>query len=261
MAIKIAAAASLINGLPEVITQFHTVAEYEDIEVTVPWYGSSGAIARQIVAGTIDPDIFIAASEEAMDVAENGSMVVSSTRFDFVANSLELIEKTTASGSLVGIITSFADVNASQVPAGTKLWLANPYEPDFVPAGIYAEAAFKEVSHWGYAYGKAWDENTLKEDVQETLSGIITGPSPSMGVVYHSDAQGAGTDVTHLAYASVTVSNSIIYPAAELTNALSHGVTDEVAAFLPFLQSNPDIFYNNGFREIGSAPPTDPVNG
>jgi ABC-type molybdate transport system substrate-binding protein len=72
--IKIAAAASLKNGLDDVINAFHEDPENEGICVTVPWYGSSGYLARQIICeedySPIHPDIFISASSSS-DVARN----------------------------------------------------------------------------------------------------------------------------------------------------------------------------------------------
>jgi molybdate transport system substrate-binding protein len=264
MAITIAAAASLINGLPTAITNFKdSDPEYENVEFNVT-YGSSGALARQIVAGTLPADIFISASVEAMDVADNAGKIVSGSRQNWIANTLELIEKTTTSGSYVGIITSYGDVNPTMGLSTTHIWLPNPYFPDYVPAGIYSEAAFRTYTpnsdHWGYAFGKAVYENTVRQDVQYTLNGIVADPYPAIGSVYHSDALGAGAAVTHLAYAPLSVNNDIIYPAARVIQTPQDAVA---AAFLAFLYTEDarNIFTDpntgTGFRPLNSAPPTD----
>jgi molybdate transport system substrate-binding protein len=109
MAVKIAATASLINGLPTVIDNF--LLDNPDVEFDAVSYGSSGALARQIVDGTLPADVFISASEEAMDVAQNGGKVVSGSRFDFVANYLVIV-KNNIVGATYPVITSFTNVNS-----------------------------------------------------------------------------------------------------------------------------------------------------
>jgi molybdate transport system substrate-binding protein len=248
MAIKIAAAASLINGLPTAIDNF--LIDNPDVEFDEVSYGSSGALARDIVAGTLPADVFISASEGAMDVAQNGGKVVSGTRFDFIANVLVIVKNNVVGGTYP-VITSFADVNSGTANMdATDLWLPNPYEPDFVPAGIYAESAFKAVEHWGYVYGKALIGNTLAQDVQYTLNGVAGDTSPAIGVVYNSDAVGVGSaNVTYVVSASNDINNTIIYPAARIVRSPQDAA---VADFLTYLNndSTRQIFIDNGFRAL-----------
>jgi molybdate transport system substrate-binding protein len=255
MAIKIAAAASLVNGLGDVIAAFKEIPAYEDYDVTVPWYGSSGNLARRILGlpgyDPIDPDVFISASEGAMDVVENGGKMAAGTRFDFIANRLVIIRNSNASSVEV---SQFSDVSPNNATlANAHIWIANPYEPDFVPAGIYSESAFKAVEHWGYVYGKALLANpsTIAPDVQLTLAGVSGDGSPAIGVVYNSDAVNEPA-VTIIADAGPAINNTIIYPAAQISQTSQDD--DEISNFLAFLD-NPDnvardIFIAKGFRSL-----------
>jgi molybdate transport system substrate-binding protein len=255
MAIKIAAAASLVNGLSDVITAFNNIPDYSGITVTVPWYGSSGYLARQIIGAegydTIDPDVFISASQGAMDVVQNANKMAPNTRFDFIANRLVIMRNNSASGVNVN---SFPDVNPDNATlTSAHIWIANPYEPDFVPAGIYTETAFKAVEHWGYVYGKALlaTPSTIGADVQITLAGVKNDALPAIGVVYNSDAVNEPA-VTIIAYADPAIDNTILYPAAQVTQDSQD--TDEIDAFLAFLdeQNNAarNILIAKGFRSL-----------
>ncbi|MCL2165482.1 MAG: substrate-binding domain-containing protein [Oscillospiraceae bacterium] len=263
MAIKIAAAASLINGLPQIISAFNGQGGiYEEIEVCVPWYASSGALARRII-GTqfpkIFPDIFIAASEDAMDLVANFSVPnpppssLVSNREDIIGNTLVIVKNANAGGlTLAG--NSFGAVNSGNAAlSGVHIWIANPDAPDYVPAGIYAREAFKlytpDANHWDYVFGKATSEGTLGSDVQKTLDGVVTDPGPAIGVVYNSDAKNE-CSVTIIAVADPPINDSIIYPAAQIYRS---GQDDgEIEAFLEFLDSPTaqGILLSKGFREL-----------
>jgi molybdenum ABC transporter molybdate-binding protein len=273
MAITIAAAASLVNGLEDndsgkswLIQAFkQSSPAYAGRDVTVPWYGSSGALARQIQAGAINPDIFIAASKEAMDYAQNCSpdnqpgdtnMVTPDTRFDFIGNTLVIFKNNAGSGLLVN---SFADVNSinfpQAVPPATPInhiWIANPGAPDYVPAGQYAQDAFTFVETWSDVIAKVNADTTMASDVQATLRSCLLDNLPAIGVVYNSDALGASRTVA--AVAPPEINTTIIYPAAQI-NRIGQNVS-EISDFLTFLKTPTaiDILTNAvtgyGYREL-----------
>jgi molybdate transport system substrate-binding protein len=253
MAVKIAAAASLVNGLDDTIAAFKdNYPIYANVLFDVT-YGSSGALARQIVNETLMADVFISASEEAMDYVETNNKMVSGTRFDFVANRL-VIAKNNISGATYPAITSFENVKPTTGNmASTHIWLPNPYYPDYVPAGIYAEATFRlylpNADHWGYAFGRAVYENTVRQDVQYTLNGVIGDAFPAIGVVYNSDAVGAGSSVSIIATAPNSINNTIIYPAARISQETQDAAA---AAFLAYINDDAvrQIFIDNGFRSL-----------
>ena len=193
MAYEIAAAASMENGLPDVITAFKTSnPNYAGINFNV-LYGSSGFLARQIIGTQVPqifPDIFISASEEAMNVVASSPSPGLADRQNIIGNTL-VICKNTAAGGLT--ISSFEAVTSSNVALiGVRIWLANPYWPDYVPAGRYAQDAFllykPDAEHWDYVIGKALNANTLRPDVQFTVKGVAGDEYSAIGVVYNSDA-------------------------------------------------------------------------
>jgi molybdenum ABC transporter molybdate-binding protein len=257
MPITIAAAASLVNGLSDVIAEFNSDPEFEDITVTVPWYGSSGSLARQILETPgytwIYPDVFISASEGAMNVVQNGGKLVNASRFDWIGNALVLVKNSVAGGASP---TTFESVTPSltDMPT-THIWLANPYYPDYVPAGIYSETAFRmytpDADHWGYVFGKAVYENTVRQDVQFTVNGVVNDPYPAIGVVYNSDALGAGLTPPFVSAPSA-INNTIIYPAARVNQTGQNA--SEISAFLTFLNdpgnAARDIMIGKGFNSL-----------
>ncbi|MDR1378282.1 MAG: molybdate ABC transporter substrate-binding protein [Synergistaceae bacterium] len=241
MAVNIAAAASLTNGLDDVIAEFKKDMQYQDTVFTVI-YGSSGALARQIIGTSgytpIYPDVFISASEGAMDVVNNAGKLANNTRFDWVGNSLVIV-RNNISGQPYPVINNFGDVAQSTANmATTHIWLPNPYDPDFVPAGIYAETTFKQYTpdakHWDYVFAKATSDETVAQDVQYTLNGVLSDGSPAIGVVYNSDAKGA--DLTPIVTAPTSINLTIIYPAAQVTQSLQD--TGTIGAFLEFLNTD-----------------------
>lgn len=252
--IKIAAAASLRNGLPEIITAFKgTSAGHESITFDV-LYGSSGYLARQII-GTqlpqIFPDIFLSASEEAMNLVVNAPSPTVANCFNFIRNTLVIV-KNAAAGNLT--ISTFENVNSNNnALSGVRIWLANPFCPDYVPAGIYAKQAFllytPQSQHWDYVIGKAINANTLRPDVQATVNGVAADTFSAIGVVYNSDSEGQ-PNVTTITEGPVAINDTILYPAAQIIqSSQDEGNIDDFLAFL----TNPaasSILLGKGFRSL-----------
>ena len=244
--INLAAAASLVNGLPEAIAAF----QFNNPTVTFTiMYGGSDALAGLIVNPNNDYfDVFLSAGQGAMNEVQNASMVdttVSPNPVQFIGNTLVLIKNSKADPSLNGVV-SFATVIDTYV-GSNHIWIANP---SLAPAGQYARDQFTLTSNWNYVFNKATNDNTIGSDVQITLNGLINDPKPAVDVVYNSDAKGAG--IVPSAEAEQTINNTIIYPAAVLTNANDHGVKALATAFVVSLL-NPtitDIFTTKGFRSL-----------
>jgi len=262
MAIKVKAAASLRNGLvttnvpniQSLIEAFKlNYPQYEDVEFEVE-FGSSGKLARDVVEDPTICDIFLSASSEAMDIIDppsGTSLIVPGSRLDFIANKLVIVEKD--GSDLEGTVRSFADVNANTIP-GVRIWLANPYEPDFVPAGIYTETALKAVEHWGFAYGKALTDNTLGADVEITGDGVKDDDVPVIGIVYNSTAVNKSL-LNILANATSDIDNLIIYQKVQVAQSPANLDNDAILAFLAFLgnvmgDTALNILVANGFRSL-----------
>ncbi|MCL2150368.1 MAG: hypothetical protein FWH51_05560 [Dehalococcoidia bacterium] len=266
--IRIAAAASLINGLPEVIAEYQSNSLYSGNTIVWVAYGGSYALAREIlgvapddsVANPTNPsyvtpplpaDILLTASTDAMDVVNNpgnhnhhnpNSVTLLSGPTNFIGNTLVLIQNSAASS--LGI-TGFGDAY-TKIGSG-HIWVA---EPDDAPAGEYAEDAFNAVpggTPWATVYSKAQSDNTIGSDVQVALNGFlldsqsVSPATPAIAVVYNSDFVGINTaihpNITLVANAP-SGSVTITYQAAVLSYATAHGVASAANTFWTYLQTS-----------------------
>jgi len=276
--VRIAAAASLVNGLQDVINAFQASDDnYENIEFEVA-YGSSGLIANELIAnagsvyvnnGTVVPvppssgelvpiDIFLSASQEAMNVVTDPlqgiPLIVGTPNPNFIANTLVIVKnnKLTAGNG----ITHFVDVSSATVPSspapGKHIWIAEPYGLYDVPAGRRAEEAFTFVGRWAFVDSKTSGDGTRGTDVQDTLAKTIADLLPTIGVVYHSDAVnppatgGAATIIAN--DANPIVNNKILYQAAQILHPSQDAA---VVPFVLYLTSYTarGIFLGKGFRD------------
>ncbi|MDR0461006.1 MAG: substrate-binding domain-containing protein [Nitrososphaerota archaeon] len=260
--IKVAAAASLKNGLETVIAAFKATPAGSSVTFDVTYNGSY-TLANQIVNNTVLYDIYLAASDEndpdGMKKVVNAAKTIS-TPVLFIANDLVLIRN--SKGTFSGVI-SFGTVNSTTVGSGQHIWIANIEK---APAGKYAKAAFDLTtpSSWTYLYGKAATDKTIGDDVQKTLAGVVNDNDinniQALGVVYNSDylnsPSAPGTKTFLVNYAPATINGTINYSAAVLTNATSsiHNVETEATAFVTFLVNNPSILQAKDFRLLSSPP-------
>ncbi|MCL2256619.1 MAG: molybdate ABC transporter substrate-binding protein [Candidatus Bathyarchaeota archaeon] len=261
--ITIAAAASLKNGLPDLITAFQLTGN----TATVIKYGGSIALAEEIKTGDITPDVFLAASEDALDAA-GSAKVDNTTKDSFIANSLVLIKNITGKTALTGV-TSFGTVTSGNIGSG-HIWIA---DPDLAPAGEYAKDAFTRTSNWSYIWDKVKPgaDNTLGSDVQDTLTKLVADdnkptPIPAVGVVYRSDYKNPPSiplsNAFFVNYAPYDTNVQIIYYAAALKNTLGD-IKPEAASFVSFLVANATTYFTvvKGFRATNSTAPDegDPI--
>ena len=267
--INVAAAASTENGLPQAIEDFEDVNN-DKVNVT---FDGSYTLANQIVYPLNNTyDVYLSASD-GEDEFGMGKVVLANKVYpqpapspapypvDFIANNLVLIKNAAwvnYSGSpSLPTVESFADVNNVKFPLSASspnrhVWIANR---DLAPAGMYANEALNLTSlgSWDDLVAKAIADGTLGSNVQTTLDGCINDPVPAVGIVYWSDYYSAinaspAANITFVAYAPKTVNETIIYSAAVLTNAETHGVVSTAVDFVNFLLANPSYFTAKGFR-------------
>src|SRR5262245_7629010 len=216
------AAASLKNALDEVAAGYSAKP--------VISYGASSALAKQIESGA-PADIFISADLDWMDYVDKKGLVVAGTRKNLLGNSLVLIAPAKQPMKLQPG-PGFAIAKAL---GNGRIALA---EPNSVPAGKYAKAAFEKFGVWDQISGKV----AAAENVRAALLLVARGEAP-LGVVYQTDAN-AEPNVMVAGVFPADSHPEIVYPVAALKGARP-GATQ----FLEFL-SRPQsraIFEKHGF--------------
>src|SRR5262245_373016 len=161
------AAASLKNALDEVAASYPAK--------TVISYGASSALAKQIESGA-PADVFISADLDWMDYVEKKGLVAPGTRKELLGNRLVLI----APAKQPVRLQPAPGFDISSVLKNGRIALA---EPNSVPAGKYAKAAFEKFGVWEQISGKV----AAAENVRAALLLVARGEAP-LGVVYQTDA-------------------------------------------------------------------------
>ena len=220
------AAASLKDALDEVGFLYK---KESNLQPTVA-YGSSAALARQIENGA-PADIFISADLDWMDYIERKGLLAPGTRRNLLGNRLVLIAPAKqplklqpAPGFAVG-----------KALGSGRIALA---DPDSVPAGKYAKAAFEKLGVWDQVAPRV----AAAENVRAALALVARGETP-LGVVYQTDAN-AQRGVMVAGVFPADTHPPIIFPVAALKSA-----KEGSAQFLQFL-SRPQsraIFERHGF--------------
>jgi len=142
----------------------------------VPSYAASSTLAKQIENGA-PANVFVSADEPWMSYLEERKMIEPGSRFNLLGNKLVLIAP---SGSSI-----------NKVEIGPKMDLARSLgdgkiatgDPDHVPAGKYAKAAFEKLGVWKEIEGKL----ARAADVRGALTLVERGEAP-LGIVYSTDA-------------------------------------------------------------------------
>ena len=191
------AAASLKDALDEIAATSPTKP--------VISYGASSALARQIENGA-PADIFISADLDWMDYVEKKGLLAAGTRRNLLGNRLVLIAPAMQPVTLQP---------APGFPIGTflkngRIALADPQS---VPAGKYAKAAFEKLGVWDQLAGRV----AAAENVRAALLLVARGEAP-LGVVYQTDANAE----PNVMVAGVFPADShppIVYPIALLKTA------------------------------------------
>jgi molybdate transport system substrate-binding protein len=216
------AAASLQDALDEVASSY-------PIRPVIA-YGSSAALARQIVNGA-PADIFISADLDWMDYVEQKNLLAPGTRRNLLGNRLVLI----APAKQPVKLQPAPGFPIAKALGSGRIALA---EPNSVPAGKYAKAAFEKLGVWDQVAPRV----AAAENVRAALALVARGETP-LGVVYQTDANVERGVVVAGVFPADT-HPPIVYPVAALKTA-----KEGSAKFLEFL-SRPQsraIFEKHGF--------------
>lgn len=139
-------------------------------------FGSSGDLARQIVAAN-QAELFFSADERELERVERAGLVVPGTRVALLSNQLVVIEP------VDGAPTLFRTPFEPAQLADERLELLSLAQPESVPAGRYARAWLERRGVWD-----ALAQRILPGvDARAALAAVESGGARA-GIVYRSDA-------------------------------------------------------------------------
>jgi molybdate transport system substrate-binding protein len=169
--VTVFAAASLKDALDSAADAFGRSSGHR----VVTSYAASNALARQIENGA-PADLFISADTDWIDYLERRGLERPGSRVNLLSNELVLVAPA-ASTVRVKLVPG---VDIKGVIGNKHIALANP---DAVPAGKYAKAAFMKLGIWGGLE----DRVAAADNVRAALVLVVRGETP-LGVVYRTDA-------------------------------------------------------------------------
>lgn len=210
------AAASMKPALEEIIA----LPEARSIGKITASYAASSSLARQIDAGA-PADLFISADLEWMDWLERRDRIATSTRSLVARNELVLVAPRESRVSLS--LTPQADLRGAI--GDFRIALA---EPNSVPAGKYAKAAFEKLGLWPQVETRY----VATENVRAALALAARSEVP-LAVVYRSDAM-SEPGVRIVAAFPADSHPAIVYPVA----ALKERDSDAARRLLMLLRSD-----------------------
>jgi molybdate transport system substrate-binding protein len=213
--VTVFAAASLKESLDAAAQAFESASGHK----VVVSYAASNALAKQIENGA-PADLFISADTDWIDYVESRSLVAPGSRATLLANELVLIAPAASKLEL----KLAPGVNVAAALGTKRIALANP---DAVPAGKYAKAAFSALGAWAAIESKV----AAADNVRAALALVARGEAP-LGVVYRTDAM-AEKSVRIVDAFPAGTHPAIVYPIVRLKRA----TTPAAAAFATYLGS------------------------
>jgi molybdate transport system substrate-binding protein len=213
--ITVSAAISLKESLIEIGKAYHDQTG-DDVQFT---FGASGTLATQIRHGA-PVDAFISAADAQVKELIDANLADKGSRRVIATNALVLIVPADA----VNPPRSLADLatdNVHKIAAG---------DPKVVPAGQYADQAFKSLK----LEGKLRDKLVYGGSVRQVLAYVERG-AVDAGLVYKTDAIEAGAKVKVIATVDPKLHDKIEYPAVVISASAKR---DAARKFLDFLATD-----------------------
>jgi molybdate transport system substrate-binding protein len=194
-------------------------------------YAGSNALARQIENGA-PADLFISADSDWIDYVEQRSLARAGSRVNLLANDLVLVAPAASKVHLK--LAPGVDILRALGPK--RIALA---DPDVVPAGKYAKAAFMKLGVWGALQLRV----AAAENVRAALALVARGEVP-LGVVYRTDAIADG-EVRIVDVFPPDTHPAIVYSMLRLRH--ESAAAGQLAAWLRGVQARA-VFERFGFR-------------
>lgn len=195
-------------------------------------YASSGALAKQIVDGGADADIFISASAEWLKYLKDHNKLEPGSEFIFGKNSLVIVASQKAKGMINKPEDLIGALSVSKLAMG---------DPKHVPAGRYGEEALSYYNMFDML--KKSRKLAFYSDVRKTLNSVELLQA-DYGIVYKTDA--VKSQKVKIAYTFTSESHQPIdYPAC----AVAGKKNPERDGFIKFMRSKigAEIIAKHGF--------------
>ncbi|WP_394780953.1 molybdate ABC transporter substrate-binding protein [Undibacterium sp.] len=223
----VSGAASLTNAFKEVGTAFQAKHPAAKLQYN---FASSDTLLQQIAKGA-PVDVFASADQETMDKAEAQKLITTSTRKNFVGNSLVVILPSDSSAA----VKSLADLKQASFK---KIAIGNPAS---VPVGRYTKEVLEASGDWSALEGKM----IMAQNVRQSLD-YVARAEVDAGFVYGTDAA-IQRDKVKVAL-TVPTQKPITYPAAVVTASANPTEAAQFVAFIltPEAQA---IFAKYGFTK------------
>ncbi|MBI5591739.1 MAG: molybdate ABC transporter substrate-binding protein [Deltaproteobacteria bacterium] len=211
--ITVSAAISLKNAFEEIGTLFES--RNKGVKVVFN-FGASGDLVKQIEGGA-PVDVFASAAQKDMDQIEQKGLIDSFTRFNFVKNTVVLIQSLSSTLEIKG----FEDLLKPEVK---MISIGNPQT---VPAGKYAQEVFTRLKVWDGISHKL----VLAENVRQVLD-YVTKNEVDAGVVYATDAAVQTGKIKIVATAPSESHKPVVYPVAVLKGSKNEALAKAFVAML-----------------------------
>jgi len=225
--LNVLAAASLTDAITEISEAYTSTRPGVTI---LPIFASSGTLQVQIENGGAC-DVFVSAATTQMDNLQNKGLLAEGTRRNLLNNKVVLI---VPNNSTLGL-TSFTDL---ALPKVTRIAIG---DPDFVPAGMYAQQAMELL---GIATQVNSKDIVRGTNAREVLAYVESG-NIDAGVVYATDAL-ISDKVKVVASAPDAINAEVVYPAAIIKNSKAQKEAQDYLNFLSSAQAI-TIFAKYGF--------------
>ncbi|HVQ26234.1 MAG TPA: molybdate ABC transporter substrate-binding protein, partial [Planctomycetota bacterium] len=224
-------------SLRDVLQELAPAAEAGSDARLVFNFGSSGDLARQILAADA-ADLFFSADEREMERVASAGRIEPATRRALLANELVVIEPADERPSLFR--TPFEPAQLADLP---QVSLA---DPESVPAGRYARAWLEARGAWAAVAPKV----VPAVDVRAALAAVESGALRA-GIVYRTDAA-RSTRVRVVFAVPSTEGPEIRYPLAVLKGRPEAGRARELALYLASEEALA-VFARHGFVPLRRA--------
>ena len=223
-------------SMQETLTEISENYKEGHPEITLSFnFDSSGTLQTQIEEGSVC-DIFISAGQKQMNALDEGSYILTGSRFDLLENKVALA---VPEGNPAGI-NSYDDLRTG-LEAGTVFLAMGNSD---VPVGQYTQKIF---AYWGLDEAALAGCLTYGSNVKEVTTQVSEG-AVDCGIIYGTDAFSAGLTVVDTA--TEEMCGQVIYPAAVLSGS-EHQT--EAQAFLDYVRSadGAAVLESVGFTPLG----------
>jgi molybdate transport system substrate-binding protein len=225
--VTVFAAASLREAFDAAASDFQKATGHR----VIASYAGSNALARQVESGA-PADLFISADADWIDYLERRGLARPGSRVNLLANELVLVAPADSTVQLK--LAPGVDMLRALGPK--RIALA---DPDVVPAGKYAKAAFMKLGVWGAVQLRV----ATADNVRAALALVARGET-ALGVVYRTDAV-ADRGVRIVDVFPPGTHPAIVYPMLRLRH--ESAAADQLAAWLRGMQARA-VFQRFGFR-------------